>query len=50
MNWITLKLMRYQLKKAKRQQDQEEYDIIARAYRDLIKSYETAILFLEANN
>jgi len=50
MKWITIQLMRYQLKKAERQQDQEEHDIIARAYRDLIKSYETTILFLEANN
>lgn len=50
MNWITLKLMKYQLKKAKKQVDKHEYSFIKRAFGDMVKSYESTIMFLEANS
>ena len=50
MNWITIKLMQYQLKKAQKQQDKEEYELVARAYNDCIKTYKNAIMFLKANS
>jgi len=50
MNWITIKLMQYQLKKAQKQQDKEEYELVARAYNDCIETYKNAIMFLEANS
>lgn len=49
MKWITIKLMQYQLKKAKKKRDCEEWDILARAYGDLIRSYESAIMFLHSD-
>ena len=50
MDWITIKLMQYQLKKAKRQHKNEEHDIIKRAKSDMVKSYKTAVMFLKANS
>jgi hypothetical protein len=50
MNWITIKLMQYQLKKVQRQQDKEEYDLVARAYNECIKTYKNTIMFLKANS
>ena len=50
MNWITIKLMQYQLKKVQRRQDKEEYDFVAIAYNECIKTYKNAIMFLEANS
>ena len=50
MNWITIKLMQYQLKKAQKQQNKATYDLVARAYNDCIKTYKDAIMFLEANS
>lgn len=50
MVWITIKLMEYQLKRANKDKDNEEWYILARAYDDLIKSYETTIMFLKAKN
>ena len=50
MNWITLKLMRYQLKKARKQHSYQEDTILTRAYNDMVKSYKSAIMFLEANS
>jgi hypothetical protein len=50
MNWITIKLMQYQLKKAKRQYNNEKHDIIKRAKADVMKTYETAIMFIEASS
>jgi hypothetical protein len=49
MNWLTLKLMQYQLKKAKKQHNKEERSIIKRALSHMVKSYESTIMFLEAN-
>ena len=46
MKWITYKLMKYQLKLAKKRQDKSDNDIVKRAYEDCIKSYKSAILFL----
>ena len=50
MNWITKKLMQYQLKKAKKQLTKQEYSFTKRAFGDMVKSYESAIRFLEANS
>ena len=50
MNWITIKLMQYQLKKAQKQHNNEENSIVKRAKSDMVKSYKTAIMFLEANS
>ena len=49
MNWITLKLMKYQLKKAKRKVNKHQHSFMKRAFCDMIKSYESAIMFLEAD-
>jgi len=50
MNWITLKLMQYQLKKAKKQSSKQEYSFAKRAFSDMVKSYESTIMFIEANS
>ena len=50
MNWITLKLMNYQLKKAKKQLGKQEHSFTIRAFGDMVKSYENTINFIEANN
>ena len=50
MNWIAIKLMQYQLKKVQRQQDNEEYDLVVRAYDECIKTYKNTIMLLEANS
>ena len=50
MNWITIKLMQYQLKKVQRKQDKEEYDLVVRAYNECIKTYKNTIMFLEASS
>ena len=50
LNWTTIKLMKYQLKKTKRQLTKQEHSFTKRAFSDMIKSYESAIMFLEANS
>jgi hypothetical protein len=50
MDWITIKLMEYQLKKAKKQRSKAREDYVEASYFRLIKSYETAIMFLKANS
>lgn len=50
MNWITLKLMQYQLKKAKKKLEKQEYSFMKRAFGDMVKSYQSSIMFLEANS
>ena len=50
MNWITVKLMKYQLKKAKKQLSKQEYSFTKQAFGDMIKSYKRTIIFLEANS
>jgi hypothetical protein len=42
--------MKYQLKKAKKQKTKQEHSFMKRAFNDMIKSYESAILFLEADS
>jgi hypothetical protein len=49
MDWVTKKLMQYQLKKAKKQLIKQEYSFMKRAFGDMVKSYESTIKFLEAN-
>ena len=50
MDWITKKLMQYQLKRAKKQLLKQEYSFMKRAFGDMVKTYESAIGFLEANS
>jgi hypothetical protein len=49
MNWITIKLMQYQLKKAKRQLSKQKHSFIKRAFGDMVKCYENTIIFLKVN-
>ena len=49
MNWITLRLMKHQLKKAKKKVNKQEYSFMKRAFTDMVKSYESTIMFLEAD-
>jgi hypothetical protein len=37
MDWITLKLMKYQLKKAKKQLTKQEHSFTKRAFGDMVK-------------
>ena len=48
MKTIILWLMKIHLKKVKSDKDKKENIIIARAYEMMIKSYETTIMFLDA--
>ena len=50
MEWITIKLMEYQLKKAKKQHSKAREDFVEASYFRLIESYKTAIMFLKANS
>lgn len=50
MTWITIKLMQLHLNWAKKKQASQENDIVAKAYNRLIKSYEDAIRFLQADS
>jgi len=49
MNWITIKLMQYQLKKAKKQSKKQKYSFMKRAFDEMAKSYESTIWFLKAD-
>jgi len=49
MDWITIKLMEYQLKKAKRQKSKARESFVDAAYFNLITNYKSTILFLKAN-
>jgi len=49
MNWITIKLMKFQLKKVQRQKDKAEYDMVVIAYNECIKTYKNTIMFLQSN-
>ena len=49
MNWITLILMKYQLKKVKKQFDKETHSIIKKATYDMLDSYRNTIMFIKAN-
>ena len=50
MNWLTLKLMQYQLKKAQKQHEEETHSVIKRAKADMVKSYKNTIMFIKANS
>lgn len=49
MKWITIKLMNYQTKKAKKQFDKEKNYILKKAMRDMIESYKDTVMFIKAN-
>ena len=50
MNWIALKLMKYQLKKVQKQFDKETHYIVKKAMMDMLESYKNTIMFIEANS
>ena len=50
MNWITVKLMKYQLRKAKKQLDRQDNPIMQKAFSDMVTSYKTTIMFLKSNS
>jgi hypothetical protein len=50
MNWITIKLMQYQLKKVQKQFDKETHDIVKKAIGHMLDNYRNAIMFLESNS
>jgi hypothetical protein len=50
MDWITIKLMEYQLKKAKKQKSKAREYLVEASYLNLIKSYKNTIMFLKANS
>lgn len=47
MNWVTIKLMEYQLKKAQKQRSKARESYVEASYFRLIKSYRTTIMFLK---
>lgn len=47
MKWITIKLMQYQLKKAKKQEANHSNDIVKKAFTRMIDVYENTIGFLK---
>jgi hypothetical protein len=46
MNWITIQLLKLKIREAKKRMNKESNDIVKRAYKDLIQSFESSILFL----
>lgn len=46
MNWILIQMLKLKVRKATNKMNKEENDIVKRAYKDLIKSFESSILFL----
>lgn len=46
MNWIIIQLLRFKIRQATKRMNKETNDIVKRAYRDLIASFESSILFL----
>jgi len=49
MDWITIKLMEYQLKKAERQKSKARESFMESAYFNLITNYKNTIMYLKAN-
>ena len=49
LNYLTLKLMEYQVKKADKLTVNEENTIIRSAYENMSKSYQTTCLYLKSN-
>jgi hypothetical protein len=50
MDWITIKLMQYQLKKVQKQFDKETHYIVKKAMGGMLENYKNAIMFLKANS
>jgi len=50
MKWITIKLMKLQLKIARKQQIKLNNIIVARAYGKMIKNYKDTIMYLNSHN
>ena len=50
MKWITIKLMKLQLKLVNKQQTKLDNSIVSQAYGNMIKTYKEAIMYLEAHN
>ena len=50
MKIITIKLMQFQLQRAKKQQVKEKNSIVVKAYSKLIRNYENTIMYLKSTN
>jgi hypothetical protein len=50
MKWITIKLMKFQLKVVSKQQTKLDNSIVSQAYENMIKTYKDAIMYLEVHN
>ena len=50
MKWITIKLMKLQLKIVSKQQTKIDNSIVSQAYEHMIKTYKNAIMYLEVHN
>ncbi len=46
MNYILIQLLRFKIRQATKRMNREDNDIVKRAYRDLIASFESSVLFL----
>jgi hypothetical protein len=49
LNWITLKLMNYQIKKGELRITEEQNSIVKSAYENMVKNYKTTVMYLESN-
>ena len=50
VNWLTVKLMTFQLEKAKESCEKEQDRIIKSAKKSMVKCFEDTIIFLDAIN
>lgn len=50
MKWITIKLMKLQLKLVSKELKNEDNVVIANAYKNMIKNYKNTIMYLESHN
>ena len=46
MNYILIQLLRFKIRQATKRMNREDNDIVKRAYKDLIASFESSVLFL----
>lgn len=48
IKWITIQLMKYWLKRAKKHHSKETNTIVKQSYSNLIRNYKNTIVYLEA--
>jgi len=46
MNYLMIQMLRFKIRQAIKRMNKEDNDIVKRAYKDLIRSFESSILFL----